>query len=230
MADPFDTAMDGAGLIGEVMAAADSDRASPMAKYMRDQFPFLGVPASVRQPIQRPYFAVAREDPHVDWGFVAQCWALPHREFQYAACDFLFAVRRNLSVDDLPRIKALTSSKQWWDTIDSLTKTVGSIVASEREGGTALEQVLGWARDEDFWIRRLAILHQLGRKHATDTASLETILVANLGSDKFFINKAIGWALRDYSKTDPVWVQRFITEHRGGLAALSVREATKYLA
>lgn len=229
MADPFDTAMDGAGLIGDVMAAADSGEAAPMAKYMRDQFPFLGIPASVRQPIQRPYFAVARRDPHADWGFVAQCWALPHREFQYVACDYLFAVRGLLGVDDLPRIKALSSSKQWWDTIDSLTKTVGAIVASECEPDAAAKQVLGWARDEDFWIRRLAILHQLGQKHATDTDSLTEVLAANLGSDEFFINKAIGWALRDYSKTDPEWVRRFIDEHRGGLAALSLREASKYL-
>jgi len=222
--------MDGAGLIGEISAAANAEKSVPMAKYMRNQFPFLGVPASVRQPIQRPYFAVARKDPHADWGFVAQCWALPHREFQYLACDYLFAVRRNLNVDDLQRIKALASSKQWWDTIDSLTKTVGTIVASEREPGTALAQVLAWATDDDFWIRRLAILHHLGLKHATDTDSLAAILEANLGLDEFFINKAIGWALRDYSKTDPIWVQRFINEHRGGLAALSVREASKYLA
>ena len=263
--EPFDTAMDGAGLIGELARAANPEKSGPMAAYMRDQFPFLGVPASVRQPIQRPYFAVARKDPHADWGFVAQCWALPQREFQYLACDYLYAVRRRLGDEDLPRIKALASSKQWWDTIDSLTKTAGAIVAAQPRatnhsrggapvalaskkitGGSAetvrggeyptsrgenpaLVHLLEWSRDGDFWIRRLAILHQLGRKAATDTASLEAILTANLGSGEFFINKAIGWALRDYSKTDPDWVSQFIARYRNQMNALSIREGSKYI-
>ena len=76
--DPFDTHMDGARLIGELFAAANPANAQPMAKYMRDQFPFLGIPGTVRKPIERPYLAVARKDPHPDWAFIAQCWALPH--------------------------------------------------------------------------------------------------------------------------------------------------------
>ncbi len=224
--DPFDTAMDGAGLIGELFAAADPGRAGPMAKYMRDQFPFLGVPASERKPIQRPHFALARKDPHADWAFVAQCWALPHREFQYVACDYLHAVRKLLGTDDLPRIKALASSKQWWDSIDALQKTVGAICAKSEQ---AREQVLEWANDGDFWIRRLAILHQLGQKESTDTDVLRRILLANLGSDEFFINKAIGWALREYSKTNPDWVADFIVENHPRMDTLSLREGSKYL-
>ncbi len=224
--DPFDTQMDGALLIGEMFAAANPTNAEPMANYMRGQFPFLGIPGTVRKPIERPYFAVARKDPHPDWAFVAQCWALPQREFQYVACDYLYAVRKKLTVDDLPRIKALASSKQWWDSIDALQKTVGVVATTSPQAGAI---VVEWGRDNDFWIRRLAIIHQLGRKDATDTAALREILVANLGSDEFFINKAIGWALRDFSKANPAWVSEFITEHRDGLAPLSVREGSKYL-
>ncbi|MGO1594136.1 MAG: DNA alkylation repair protein, partial [Ancrocorticia sp.] len=233
--DPFDTAMDGAGLIANVSAAANPEKSGPMAAYMRDQFAFLGVSAAARKPIQRPYFAVARRDQHADWGFVAQCWALPYREFQYVACDYLYAVRRRLSSADLPRIKALASSKQWWDSIDTLTKTVGAIAASESGSdvkepeSSARSQILQWATDDDFWIRRLAILHQLGQKEATDTAALDAILVANFGSDEFFINKAIGWALREYSKTDPTWVAAFIQAHEATLSPLSIREGSKYL-
>lgn len=224
--DPFDTQMDGARLIGELFAAADSTNAEPMAKYMRGQFPFLGLPGTLRKPIERPYLAVARKDTHPDWGFVAQCWALPQREFQYVACDYLYAVRKKLTVEDLPRIKALAASKQWWDSIDALQKTVGVIAAASPE---AREIVVEWGNDSDFWIRRLAIIHQLGRKDATDMEALHKILVANLGSDEFFINKAIGWALRDFSKANPAWVSEFIAEHRDGLAPLSVREGSKYL-
>jgi 3-methyladenine DNA glycosylase AlkD len=89
--------------------------------------------------------------------------------------------------------------------------------------------MLTWSVDDDLWLRRIAIDHQLLRKDQTDTALLEEIIVANLGQQEFFINKAIGWALRDYSKTDPGWVRAFIERHRDDLAPLSVREAGKYL-
>ena len=85
-----------------------------------------------------------------------------------------------------------------------------------------------WATDENIWIRRCAIEHQLGRKENTDTALLTEIIEANLKSTEFFINKAIGWALRDYSKTDPDWVRNFIATHPG-LSTLSVREGSKYV-
>lgn len=224
--EPFDTAMDGAGLIGELFAAADPLKSEPMARYMRGRFAFLGVPASVRRPIQRPYFALARKDSRLDWGFVAQCWGLPPREFQYVACDYVHCVRELLEPEDLPRLRVLASSKQWWDSIDALCKTVGAVAVRSSEARQTVEE---WASDPDFWIRRLAILHQLGQKEATDTRSLGRILAANLGSQEFFINKAVGWALRDFSKTDPGWVSRFIGEHGDEMAALSRREGSKYL-
>jgi len=88
---------------------------------------------------------------------------------------------------------------------------------------------LAWSTDDNIWLRRVAIDHQLLRKQHTDTALLETIICNNLGQKEFFINKAIGWALRDYSKTNPEWVQGFIGRHRHEMAKLSLREASKYL-
>ena len=89
--------------------------------------------------------------------------------------------------------------------------------------------LLAWSTDDNIWLRRVAIDHQLLRKQHTDTALLETIICNNLGQKEFFINKAIGWALRDYSKTNPEWVQGFIDHHRHEMAKLSLREAGKYL-
>jgi 3-methyladenine DNA glycosylase AlkD len=83
--------------------------------------------------------------------------------------------------------------------------------------------------DENIWLRRIAIDHQLARKDKTDTALLEQIIVNNLGQREFFINKAIGWSLREYSKTNPDWVRGFIEQHKDGLSPLSVREGSKYL-
>lgn len=89
--------------------------------------------------------------------------------------------------------------------------------------------MLRWSQDDDYWVRRLAIEYQLLRKDKTNTALLAQIIQNNLGSKEFFINKAIGWALRDYSKTNPAWVSHFIQQNRVGLAKLSIREASKYL-
>ena len=89
--------------------------------------------------------------------------------------------------------------------------------------------MLEWSRDEDFWLRRLAIEHQLLQKEETDVQLLEQILVNNLDQTEFFINKAIGWALRDYSKTNPDWVLEFIEKYKDRLSKLSIKEGSRYL-
>lgn len=126
----------------------------------------------------------------------------------------------------MPRLKKLAQTKSWWDTIDSLDRLVGTIIVRFPE---TKEIILAWSRDEDIWLRRLAIDHQLLRKEETDTELLEKILANNLDQTEFFINKAIGWALRDYSKTNPDWVRAFIERHQTEMAALSIREGSKYL-
>lgn len=89
--------------------------------------------------------------------------------------------------------------------------------------------LISWSKDKNIWLRRVSIIHQLLRKEKTNTKLLENIIVNNLGSDEFFINKAIGWALRDYSKTNKEWVSNFINKYKDKMANLSVREASKYL-
>ncbi|EFK78902.1 DNA alkylation repair enzyme [Ligilactobacillus salivarius ACS-116-V-Col5a] len=89
--------------------------------------------------------------------------------------------------------------------------------------------MLEWSVSDDIWFRRIAINHQRGRKDKTDTVLLEKILINNLNNNEFFINKAIGWALRDYSKTNTDWVKNFIAKYKPGLSTLSIREASKCL-
>lgn len=91
------------------------------------------------------------------------------------------------------------------------------------------ELMLVWSKEEDFWLRRIAIDHQLNRKEKTNKELLEKIIVNNLGSSEFFINKAIGWSLREYSKTNPAWVKNFINRYKDKLDKLSIREASKYI-
>ena len=122
--------------------------------------------------------------------------------------------------------RSLITEKSWWDSTDVIDRIVGDIALRYTEVNTVL---LAWSTDDNIWLRRVAIDHQLLRKQHTDTALLEKIICNNLGQKEFFINKAIGWALRDYSKTNPEWVQGFINRHRHKMAKLSLREASKYL-
>ncbi|WP_200829146.1 DNA alkylation repair protein [Arcanobacterium ihumii] len=226
--DPFDTKMDGALLVSELMSMGDPEVAVGMQRYMRDQFMFLGVKTPERKAISKPFFKVARKDPHADWSFISMCWALPQREFQYVAADYLREVKHLLGAEDLPRIKTLVEAKSWWDTVDALDRTVGEIVV---RNPSEKETMLAWAQDSNFWTRRIAIDHQLLLRGETDVDLLEEIIVLNLPDSEFggefFIQKAIGWSLREFSKTNPSWVRDFLDRHP--VAALTRREASKYL-
>ena len=181
--------------------ARDGERAHQMEAYMRNQFPFLGIPSPQRKLLQRDFIRLSKADKAIDWDFVLELW-------------------------DLPKLRQLVVTKSWWDTVDSLDKTIGNIGFPSLD----LDQImLAWSTDDNFWLRRVAIDHQLLRKDKTKTDLLEKILLNNLHQTEFFINKAMGWSLRDYSKTNPDWVRDFIERNREGLSNLTIREASKYL-
>ena len=212
-------------LVKELKAVANSDDAVAMKAYMKNKFEFLGVKTPARRKLAKAFFK-QQTDSVVDWNFINEAWKNPYRELQYTALDYLESSKKLLTPSDLPRLKKLAQTKSWWDTIDFLDRLVGSIIAQFPE---TKEIILSWSCDEDIWLRRLAIDHQLLRKEETDTGLLEKILINNLGQTEFFINKAVGWALRDYSKNNPDWVRNFIEQHRKEMAALSIREGSKYL-
>lgn len=212
-------------LLKELQNLANADDARAMKAYMRGRFEFLGVKTPARRKAAKAFFK-KHGGADIDWRFVRQAWEHPFREMQYAALDYLETRKNLLRPGDLPQLKKLAQSKSWWDTIDFLDRLTGGIIAGFPETRPV---ILQWSRDEDIWLRRLAIDHQLLRKDQTDQHLLEQILVNNLNQTEFFINKAIGWALRDYSKTNPEWVKNFIRQHHGKMAPLSIREASKYL-
>ena len=204
---------------------SNPEQAAKMSAYMRDQFAFLGIPTPQRKKLSSDFLkTLDKKSP--DWNFIFECWNQPEREFQYLAEDYLLKIKAILTPEDVPNIKELAILKSWWDTVDCLDVLVGGIALRYPEVNKTL---LEWSVDDNFWLRRLAIDHQLGRKDKTDTVLLEKILVNNFGQEEFFINKAIGWALRDYSRTNPDWVRDFMEQYRGEMALLSVREASKYL-
>lgn len=209
----------------QLLEVADSKKAEKMAAYMRNQFTFLGISATDRKLICKDFYKAIKGQA-IDWKFVFDCWDCPYRELQYVAIGYLTVLKKKLIPADISSIQQLAQTKSWWDTIDGLDKLMGEIASNYPETKVILIQ---WSISEDFWLRRIAIDHQLLRKHETDTELLQLILENNLNQSEFFINKAIGWSLRDYSKVNPEWVKKFINEHREGLSALSIREASKYL-
>lgn len=218
--------MDFKGLRDDLTSSGDAERAVGMKAYMRDKFPFLGVQTPLRKELCQEYFAAAKNEKTVDWNFISLCWQEPCREFQYVAVGYLALMREFLTPGDIPKIKELAVTKSWWDTIDGLDRIIGNI-ALVYPGVNHI--LLEWSVDENFWLRRIAIDHQLTRKDKTDTELMEKIIVNNLGQTEFFINKAIGWSLRDYSKTNPGWVRDFVERYREGLSSLSIKEASKYI-
>ena len=200
--------------------------AESMAKYMQDKFEFLGVRGTKRTELYKKYFPTAKKSKNIDWDFVETCWNREEREFQYAAVYYLRAMQKFLKREDISKLKYLIVNKSWWDSVDLLAKVVGSLVI-RIEGYE--QMMLEWSKDSNIWLRRVAILYQISLKEKVDEKVLDEILVSNLGDSEFFINKAIGWALRDYSKFNPEWVKEFIENNKMNMANLSLREASKYL-
>ena len=212
------------GLKKNFAKRANEDNAIQMAKYLRNQFVFYGLKSPARRDA---YHQILKDEKkQIDWDLLDQAWNDKHREMQYFVCDYLLAMEKYVSYDDLFKIEHYVRTKQWWDTIDSLMKLYGYVGLKDQRVD---QLMLDWSKDPDKWVRRVAIEHQLLRKDKINTALLSQILENNLESDEFFINKAIGWALRDYSKTNPEWLSDFIDGNYNHLAKLSITEGSKYL-
>ena len=205
---------------------SDPELARQMESYMRNKFKFYGLKTPERRKSYHDLIKLEKANKKIDWKFLDQAWADEHREAQYFVCDYLIALEKYLKFEDIDHIFNYVKSKQWWDIIDSLIKPIGKIGLRDDRVN---DLMLAWSKDDDFWVRRVAIEHQLLRKEKMNVELLNAILENNLGSSEFFINKAIGWALRDYSKTNPDWVKNFISKHHTGMAALSIKEGSKYL-
>lgn len=215
-------------LAGAFDQARDPDRAVGAAAYMRDQFPFLGLPSAVRRAQARIALAGLPPPSETELRDVAlACWARAEREFQYFACDYLsrhIVVAGPAFVDTLSE---LITTRSWWDTVDPLATHVAAGLV--RRHPTLTVRMDEWSAAGDKWLVRTAILHQLHYREATDTGRLFGYCARQAGHRDFFVRKAIGWALRHYARTDPAAVRAFLVAHRDTLSPLSIREASKHL-
>ena len=218
--------MDFNKLYEEMIQHKNEEQAQRMSKYMLNKFEYIGIKTPERRKIFKNFFKEYKNGEKIDWEFVNKCWENKYREFQYVGADYLKNMKDKLTINDIPKFKRLILEKSWWDTIDNLDMTIGALALKDSNVNKIL---LEWSLDENIWLRRIAIDHQLLRKEKTDIELLEKILKNNLEQTEFFINKAIGWALRDYSKTNSEWVKNFIEKNKENMAKLSIKEASKYL-
>ena len=201
--------------------------AEPMKAYMKHHFPFLGIKSPVRKEALKNYFATheAPEKPEL----FTEVWAIykmNEREYQYVAIALLVKKLKTLTIEDLEFLEKLITEKSWWDSVDSIAPIiVGDIVKRDRVNGEKI--ILQWSDSDDMWLNRAAILHQLKYKKETHEGILAEIILKHMASKEFFIQKAIGWVLREYAKTNPDFVLQFVASNN--LKPLSKREALKHI-
>ena len=206
----------------------DSERAAGMEAYMRNQFPFLGISTPERRLTAKRALKDLGPPGESDLiAFSAELYSLPEREYQYAAVDHIAAHVQRCSAQLLPHVRGLITTKPWWDTVDGLAAAVvGPLVLNHP---ALVREMDAWVQEEDLWLIRTAILHQLRYKQRTDPERLFRYCERQAGHKDFFIRKAIGWALREYSKTNPEAVRSFIASHDGALSGLSKREGMLWI-
>ncbi len=204
---------------------ADPVRAVGQQRYMKSTMPFYGVTLPETRRIVRS-LAAGEKDAAVLRSAAVELWdEASHREERYAALAVLalrpFRGDRAL----IPLVEHLVRTGRWWDFTDELAHRMAELLDAHPVDTAAAVRV--WSTDDDLWMRRIAIISQLGRRDRVDRVLLADVIEPNLGDSEFFIRKAIGWALREYARIEPDWVRSYVDAH--ALSPLSRREALKHL-
>jgi 3-methyladenine DNA glycosylase AlkD len=205
----------------------DAEKAAKMAAYMKNHFAFLGVPMPARVAALKPLWKSWQPNASDLVKLVEVLWELPEREYQYAAFGALDRHWKKLESAQLaPLCTLVATQKPWWDTIDSLTaRTVGSLV---RRDSSLVALMDSYAEAPNLWLRRIAILHQIGAGAIVDGERLFRYALLNASHESFWIRKAIGWALREHAKKNGNAVLEFVEMNDERFSRLTVREALKH--
>jgi 3-methyladenine DNA glycosylase AlkD len=206
---------------------ADPEAAVPMKRYMRDQFEYLGIKSPQMSELIKDYYEQNGLPDVTNLArIVRELWALPQREYKYVAAGLIRRLEKQLPENFIETFEYLLVTKSWWDTVDTLSG--GPLgVHFKRFPKTKAKYLKLWRRSDNFWLRRATLLFQLNYKSETDFELLKQLICENLGSREFFINKAIGWSLRQYSRIDAQAVRLFVSSTP--LHSLSAREALAWL-
>lgn len=216
-------------LTTEFQAQSNEAYASKVKAYLKDHFECYGLQAKPRREIFKVLWIDHKEFIKENWKpLVLALWKKKEREFHYAAMDILSKVEKKLEPDDIDTIEYLITHNSWWDTVDFLAShCIGQILKKDKE--LMYDKADEYIKSDNMWLQRTGIIFQLFYKKETDKDLLFAQLTSAMGGKEFFINKAIGWALRQYSRTNPVAVGDFIDINRAQMAHLSIKEGSKYL-
>jgi 3-methyladenine DNA glycosylase AlkD len=216
-------------LISEFSKLADADKAVEMAAYMKTDMPFWGIQKPDREPIYRKLAKDFAPADHDEYSLVIRkIWNGKHREEKYAALDYAVRCKKFIHTSMIPLYEELVRDGAWWDLVDPLaTLLIG--VAFLNDQKTVKPMMKVWIDDNDIWIRRTAILSMNKHKEKTDEKLLYDFCLRRAHEKEFFIRKAIGWALREYSYKAPDSVIKFLKTNRNTLSPLSYREGAKQL-
>ncbi len=207
---------------------ANAEKAIPMAKYMKNQSKFLGIKTPERREIKKQFIKRYGLPPEeIFEETIRQLWELPYREYQYFAMELADKYTKNAPKERIKLYEWMIMNKSWWDSIDYIAPHL--VAKLFKQYPDLIEEYTNkWIESGNIWLQRSAILFQLKYKKETDLKLLYSIIERLNGTKEFFINKAIGWILREYSKTDPSEIQSFVKNHPE-LSNLSKREALKII-
>lgn len=214
-------------LSAEFKKNANATIASGQKAYMRDQFEFYGIKTPKRREKQKPFLVKEYLPPKKDLEkIVKTLWNKPQREYQFFAMELVQKYVNQFEKKDMALLEFIVTHKSWWDTVDFIAvKLIGEyfkLYPSLRK-----QYVKKWLASKNIWLQRSALLFQLKYKKNLDTELLSYAIQPLLGSKEFFINKAIGWVLREYSRTNPKWVVNFVNQTP--LEPLSRKEALRLI-
>ncbi len=208
---------------------ANPEYAFNMKKYMKNKYEFFGINTPTRRKLTREFLRKENLPPYKNIAeIVKELWNKPEREFQHFAMELLFRYSKQLKVDDYKIFEFMITNKSWWDSVDYIAP---NIVGTHFKLFPKLMKPISteWINSNNMWLQRAAILFQLKYKENTDRELLFTFIKQRSFSSEFFIRKAIGWALREYSKTNPKAVLEFVNNYEQQLSGLSKREALKII-
>ena len=217
-------------ILHEFQTNGDADISKGMKDYMRGQFDYYGIKSPLRREISRPFIKeVSKESKENVYELIEMLWKQPQRECHYLALDIYYKVAKKMvEKKDMPFLEWMIQTNSWWDTIDGIApkifRTYFDKFPEERD-----KKVAEWIASDNIWLQRSALLFQLKQKDEVDLNFMFKTIKKLTGSNEFFINKAIGWLLREHSKRIPREIEEFIEQNKGELSNLSIREGTKYL-
>jgi len=206
---------------------ANAENAAGAKAYMRDQFDYFGLSTPVRRDVQKTFHAQNELPPFEALeSLVKKCWKKDERELQYFVMELCEKYKKQFTKEDIPLFEFMITNKSWWDTVDFIApKLVAALFLTHPE--LAAPTTARWIKSKNIWLMRAALIYQNLYKKKTNEELLFKLIRQSSDHPDFFIRKGIGWALRQYARTNPAAVKKFVKENT--LSPLSAQQAMKHL-